>query len=534
MLGTWDVPSYGRYGRDAYGMFGLLPIYLKNSGYEVSLFVKNITKFIETSEPISENITRFFNLTDQISIIDQNSISSDVLQDFDIFVVTNINKTLSEKDIIWSYVKNGGSLLVLGDHTNVGEILEPLNDLLKPVDIRFRFDSALPLDTKFQWMNCYKSMYNPISSDISEFNEIQISVGASLDIGFSCQPLIIGTYALSDNGNKLNPEFAYLGDYEYNEGEQVGDVVLAASTYYHAGKVLVFGDTSSFQNSAIPYTNPFIQNIFSWLSSKSSDLTQVIQVILSILFLILAMLSYMLLKQRQLSFAAFPIFLIIILLILFSLNSSIFTKNIIDNTVLIDTTHNERFNFESFTDDSINGMTLSFSRNGYLPLFLRDFSKDEISKSSFIVFNAPTKKFVSNEVDLLKTYMKDGGIVILSTGYDDKDASMPLISEFNLDIEGIPLGNVPYNESEEYENEPRFVDSWPILFDISKSESFYNFTWNIEYNLMVFTPYGDGGLLLISDSQFLLDKNIESIYDYWPGNIIFLKYIIDELTSAGG
>jgi hypothetical protein len=36
-------------------------------------------------------------------------------------------------------------------------------------------------------------------------------------------------------------------------------------------------------------------------------------------------------------------------------------------------------------------------------------------------------------------------------------------------------------------------------------------------------------LLIISDSQYLLDKNIESIYDYWPGNILFLKYLLNEL-----
>jgi len=50
---------------------------------------------------------------------------------------------------------------------------------------------------------------------------------------------------------------------------------------------------------------------------------------------------------------------------------------------------------------------------------------------------------------------------------------------------------------------------------------------------MVFVRYGSGGLLLISDSQYLLDKNIESIYDYWPGNILMLKHILDEFKEMG-
>ncbi|EMR75304.1 hypothetical protein MBGDF03_01114 [Thermoplasmatales archaeon SCGC AB-540-F20] len=104
--------------------------------------------------------------------------------------------------------------------------------------------------------------------------------------------------------------------------------------------------------------------------------------------------------------------------------------------------------------------------------------------------------------------MSNGGIVVLASGHEDKQASLPLLNEFELDVEGIPLGPVPYVEEspEEYENEPRFVDSWPIVFNEENSISYYNFTWNIDYYLMVFVKQGNGGLLLISDSQYLLDK----------------------------
>ena len=91
--------------------------------------------------------------------------------------------------------------------------------------------------------------------------------------------------------------------------------------------------------------------------------------------------------------------------------------------------------------------------------------------------------------------------------------------------------NVSSFLTKEYENEPRFVDSWPIEFNEQTGISFYNFTWTIDYHLMVFIEHGNGGMLFISDSQFLLDKNIESIYDYWPGNIIFMKHLIDELNA---
>jgi hypothetical protein len=181
---------------------------------------------------------------------------------------------------------------------------------------------------------------------------------------------------------------------------------------------------------------------------------------------------------------------------------------------------------------------VNLMRNNYLPVLCRDFSQETITRSNILVFNAPTKSFNCDEVAFLKHYMTEGGFIILSTGYTDKPASYPLLTQFNLDIDDVPLGPVPYieNTSEEFQHKPRFVDSWPIRFteNNTRSRSFYNFTipgWEPAYHLMVFTRYGNGGLLLISDSQYLLDKNLESVYDYWPGNILLVKYIFDEFRA---
>jgi len=479
------------------------------------------------------------NVTDYVSIIESPEITRDILKDVSVFVVANINISFSqnEKDIIWEYVEKGGSLLVLGDHTNVGGIQEPLNDLLEPANIRFRFDSSLPLDSKFKWITCYQLLHHPITSKIDSLDEIQISVGASLDITSSSFPMIVGRYALSDEGDRLNEEMAYLGDYEYNSGEQLGDIVLVAGSYYRDGKVLVFGDTSTFQNSAIAYSYPFIQSIFTWLNSERTETGELLQIGISILLLIAAFLVYIILKNTRISFVFFPVVLCIALLISAVVNPMLIGDvKLTGNVVYIDSSHGERFSLELFTDDSVNGLMLSLNRNGYLPIILRDFSKEKITESKILFLNAPTKSFIGDEVEFLKQYMSNGGVIVLATGHEDKYASLPLLDEFELDIESIPLGPVPYVEEspEEYENEPRFVDSWPIVFNEENSRSYYNFTWNIDYYLMVFVEHGNGGLLLISDSQYLLDKNIESIYDYWPGNIIFLKHILDDFKAMEG
>lgn len=233
----------------------------------------------------------------------------------------------------------------------------------------------------------------------------------------------------------------------------------------------------------------------------------------------------------------FPVLLCASLLFTTSLNPLLIHNTDViptSNIVSVDASHGERFTLESFTDDSVNGLIVNLHRNNFLPVLLKDFSKEKIQASNILIFIAPTTQFTGDEVAFLKQYMANGGFIILATGYEEKEASLPLLQAFDVDVEQTPLGPVPYVESNTtlYQNEPRFVDSWPLSFQQNQTVSYYNFTWeDLTFHLVIFMRHGDGGLLVIGDSQYLLDKNIESIYDYWPGNILFLKYLLDEIQS---
>ncbi len=577
MLGSWDVPEYGKYGRQSSGMFGLVPYYLSLSGYKTSIVVDNETKFMDMNFP-SENsfaqyenltetirdnetdilnmttqanntITRLINFTDYTTIIDSQEITKEILDDVDVFVVINLNETFStdEHNVIWNFVKNGGSLLVLGDHTDISGMQGSLNTLLKPAGISYRFDSALPIDSDFKWETCYHFMHNPVTNKLDK-GSVSISVGASLDIGTGSFPMIIGRYGLSDKGDRLNSERAYLGDYEYNKGEQIGDVILAAGAYYGSGRVMVFGDTSSYQNSAISSSLPMLHGVFNWLSSSRAVTLEYAQVIIPIIMFLAAAIIYLKSKKDKITFAIFPIVLCIALVLSTFLNPILIEETEIKgNIIYIDSSHIERFNLQLSEGRSLSGFMLNMMRNDYLPIMMGKFSDEKMQNSDIVVFNAPTKKFSGSEVNSIIKYIEGGGIVILATGFDDKAASMPLLNEFGLDIEDIPLGPVPYVEEdpEFFQKAPRFVDSWPIEIQDKtgfKTEIFYSINISeTQFVLMTLTRYDNetnpqyedytGGLLLISDSQFLLDENIESLYDYWPGNIQFLKNIIDELKD---
>jgi hypothetical protein len=520
-------------------MFGLLPVYLTTLGYQSELLVENRTAFLESFQNQNPNITRYLNLTDYMTIIESQEITNNLFDDADVFVVTNLNISFSaaEHAVIWDFIRNGGSLLVLGDHTDVGGIQTPLNDLLSPVGVRYRFDAALPLDDTFKWLTCTHLFPHPITTPLPGLDTLQYGVGASLDIPLSSFPVITGTYALSDEGNRTNEDIAFLGDYEYVKGETLGDVILVAGAYYGRGKVLVFGDTSSFQNAALTFSFPFIQNIFTWLTSTQTGVLTAAQIVVSLTLLITAMLFFYLRRPPSMNFSIFPILLCASLLFTSSLNTLLITNTevmVSSPIVSIDASHGERFTLESFTDDSINGLLVNLQRNNFLPILEKKFPADHLSARKILFFIAPTRTFTADEVVLLEQYMINGGYIVLATGYDDKQASLPLLQTCGVDIEQTPLGPVPYGESNTtlYQNEPRFVDSWPLTAPQNQTVSYYNFSWeDFTFDLVIFVQQGLGGLLVIGDSQFLLDKNIESIYDYWPGNILFLKYLIDELHA---
>ncbi|HEX08283.1 MAG TPA: hypothetical protein ENG38_00555 [Thermoplasmatales archaeon] len=508
MLGTWDKPVYGRYGKEAAGMFGMLPEYLNESRYSVILY--------------------------------NSTITNEVLRDVDIFVVINLNKSFSndEHKAIWKFVENGGSLLVLGDHTDIAGIMHPLNDLLSPVSIRFRFDSGLPVGDR--WIDCIEILNHPLGNGIENEYQIEISVGATLNVSGDAFPIIIGKYGFSDHGNYLNSEMANLGDYVNNPGEQLGDVILAAGAFYGKGKVLVFGDTSSFQNLAIPYSYRLVHNVFIWLSSEDTKIVKYAKNVFSTLALITCLVIFLkwLNKEKEIIYLL-TVILTFSVIISATVNPLFIEKEHIggENIVYIDTSHLERISIESYTSDAPTGLMINLARNEYLPLMLDEFDKEKISKSKILVLIAPTIPISKDEVDFLKNYMSNGGLIILSAGYQDKTPVSLLLKEFGFDIENIPLGPVPYVEEnpEEHQNEPRFVDSWPITAkNTTSADAFYTIEIeNESYNLIMFTKYGLGGLIVIGDSQFLLDKNLESLYDYWPGNILFLKNIIDELKDRG-
>lgn len=491
----WKKPEQGKYGQMNWGMFGVLPEFLEAIRFRVRT---------------------------------EKTLSHEVLENVDILVLINLDKKISsnEKKEIWDFVKKGGSLLCLGDHTGLSKIREPFNDLLRPVKIEYNFDSGHYL--RNFWKYDFEFVQHPINRTLYSDVDTGIGVGASLSISPTVQPIIIGKYGFSDDGNPNDPRNAYLGDRKYNKRELLGDIVLVAESHYGRGKVLVFGDTSSFQNLSFVQNHIYVENIFNYLSIKKNWILN-FKNPLSLLLLIsgFILLAVSPVRKTILFYFTLSLGILVMMGMAHLLNPRFSSRvDLIPNIAWIDVSHMGRIGLKLMSEKSIMGLFVNLIKNDLNPLIIKKVTSESLEKGKLFISIAPAKKFAEREIEVLKTYIENGGIFILAVGHEEKEGAKSLLDFVGLDISSIPLGPV---SSEMNNLGLNFVNAWPIEMEkddmsskvlcIYKNERF-NFPLIITKNI------GKGKFILVSDSCFFCDVNFESYNYYFKKNIEFLRSII--------
>ena len=179
---NWLKPEIGQYGRLASGMYGLTPALLESFG--------------------------------AIPLISSDLSETD-LEGADAVVTLFPNEPWHDGQLqrLWTFVENGGTLLVAGEHTvwekgpdgrpadtSDGSERARFNDALKPTAIHVNFDTA-----EFAvggWLHSYEALAHPITAGIrDEQNEFGVVIGASLDVRFPARPVLIGRYGWASPGD---------------------------------------------------------------------------------------------------------------------------------------------------------------------------------------------------------------------------------------------------------------------------------------------------------------------------------------------
>lgn len=380
-----------------------------------------------------------------------------------------------------AYVESGGGLLVLGDHTDIGGSREALNSILSFTGIRFNFDSAIPL--RQHWRGCLEVRPHPVTRRLVRAPgcelRAQLAVGASLAITKAAGPLILGRYGFADHGDSLNGGVAaFLGNAVRDRDEKVGDVVLVAGQDIGRGRVLVFGDTSPFQNGALLLSQDLVSDAVSWVCGRNDE-------------------------GRRLALAPY------------------------EQTAGVDFTLHPRGGVSLFTDGSLGGLANCLARKQVtaVPVFSRDQWDGGGECVLERLFVAGPTRMSPRDAGHLLNYMNRGGNLILCQGYADPQPCEHLLDAVGLAITNVPLGDGGAGCGVNHK------DAWALSCGPGAAGDTTVMASAFGHPTVIVKNCGRGSLTLVGDAGFLLDENLEGEHTANRRNIAFLDSLLDYLSQ---
>jgi hypothetical protein len=496
---AWSRPVFGQYGAHSGGAFGLLPDYLAAYGYATR------------RGPLTAE-----NLAGARAVILINPPD---------------NLAADEKERLLAFIQAGGGLVIWGEHTAVSDGPPPLVDLLAALPgtpIRLKFDSAVP--TRQGWAEGLALLPHPALYDLHDPLDLVIAVGASLAIRPPARPLIVGRFGHSDAGDAANQARNYVGDMLYNPGERLGDLVLAAEVAYGQGHVVVLGDTTPLGSVNLMTTMPFQARLLDWLTAEPvGGWHALLRNGWLAGLLLLAGAACLTWSRNRATLPAAVLVLGLVLFGTYYVNSGLSRPLLPTGPIAyVDAGHQERFDRLLWEDTSIGGLNYNLVRNGTLPLLLRRVDAQALAPASLLVVVAPGQPFSASEVRTISRWVESGGPLLVSVGWEESEASRPLLAAFGLRVDNIPLGPA---EVQRAAGLVKFHEAWPVASEQAEAQTVIS---SYGYPLVLYQPWGQGSVALIGDSQFLLGGTLEGETSYQEGNILLLRDLLQTYLHLGG
>jgi len=496
MLASWSTPSDKPPGAAFSGAaFGLLPQHLSAYGYETEISSK---------------------------------LSDAELRDKDVVIVINPGDDFSEaeKQLLSRFVADGNGLLVLGDHTDVGGIMRVLNGLLHPFGTGLRFDSAVPAQTGWQGA---LQVNHPLRL-CHDPGDVPVSIGASMWVRprLASSPLLVGSKAFSDPGDRENTKRALLGNLSYDRGEPYGEIVLAAACHFGKGKVAVFGDTQAFQNTGMSFSHDYLFSLIEWMVAGPPAWVPIATAIVALCFLGLTVYFV----SRRLTEVHILLLLGACSVVGFFVGSLLTAGGITgpplteSKIAYVDLAHNNIVNRRALAPDGLGGLLVNLSRQGYLPVVTDEpFPATMKQGKDLVISIVPTRPFSARENSSLMAFLEAGGTAVISTSWPYAKAVSAFLGPLGLEIGNTPLGEV---QALTPEGDPglQFTSAWPLYGSSDWASLCSVELGEQEFAVVAQRRLGEGLLVVVADESFFLTEKLEGDEFYNEQTVDFLNGLL--------
>jgi hypothetical protein len=425
-------------------------------------------------------------------------------------------------DRIDAFVRRGGSLLVMGEHTTRDATgTNRFNEALESTAMRVRFDSAT--FAVGGWLQSYEAMSHPVTAGVGDDrNQFGVVIGASVNACWPARPLLVGKWGWNDPGDEASSR-AMMGNGKYDAGEKLGDIVLAAEQPLGKGRVIAFGDTSGLTNAINVSSYVFTSRLMAYLAGGAARAHPAWRQMIALL--VTVVLTGLLTWQPAAAKTACAVIVLAASLILCTAvteanadvkpDGRLQTPN---NLAYIDASHVQAYSSESWRPDGIGGLALTLMRNGYLTLTAPDLTPERLERASLLVVVAPFRSFASDEIETVQDFVAAGGTLIITTGYEQAIPGRSLLDAFGFRVglprdetlEPEPMGHFksPYLESQSRRVYVRFHAAWPIACsDAGARVMAYG---KNDRPVIMMREFGAGEVIVIGDAGLAMNKNLEN------------------------
>lgn len=169
-----------------------------------------------------------------------------------------------EVEAVVRFVDRGGSLLLIGDHTNVFNMNTYLNDIARHFGFTFRNDLLFRVGDPYRQQYRPPALAHPLLQHVPPMS---FAVSCSIDPGSSRGSMVIRNVGLF-NLPPAYQESNYHPQAEYRPYMEYGAWCQLWSTVFGRGKVLAFADSTLFSNFCVyqPGKTELFMSMVEWLN----------------------------------------------------------------------------------------------------------------------------------------------------------------------------------------------------------------------------------------------------------------------------